>query len=79
MKTQAVVDRFEGDMAVVMVADEGDQLIVPRNMLPAGVKEGDWLQIEVEDDRVIRAELDAAATARANERIEEKLARLKGK
>lgn len=77
MKTKAVIDRFEGDKAVLLVGEEEDKLIVPRASLPNGAKDGVWLQVDVEDDRVLSAEIDEAETAKAKERIAEKLARLR--
>ena len=77
MKTKAVIDRFEGDKAVLLVGEEEDKLIVPRVSLPSGAKEGQWLQVDVEDDRVLSAVIDEAETARAKERIDEKLAILR--
>ena len=77
MKTKAVIDRFEGDKAVLLVGEEQDALVVPRAKLPKGVKEGHWLKVDVEDDRVLSAEIDEEETSRAKERINEKLARLR--
>ena len=77
MKTKAVIDRFEGDKAVLLVGEEEDKLIVPRTSLPAGVKEGQWLQVDVADDRVLSATIDQAETAKRAKEIEEKLAALR--
>jgi len=77
MKVKAAIDRFEGDKAVVLIGEEQDRLVVPRAELPSGAKEGDWLIAEVEDDRILSAELDLDETARAKQRIAEKLARLR--
>jgi hypothetical protein len=77
MKTKAVIDRFEGDKAVILVGEEEDKLIVPRASLPSGAKEGQWLQVDVEDDRVLAVALDEEETIKAKERIAEKLARLR--
>ena len=49
MKTKAVIDRFEGDKAVLLVGEEEDRLIIPRVSLPSGAMEGMWLQAYVED------------------------------
>jgi hypothetical protein len=78
MKMKAVIDRFEGDKAVLLVGEEEDNLIVPRTSLPSGAREGQWLQVDVEDDRVLTATIDEDETARAKERIAEKLGRLRG-
>ena len=77
MKTKAVIDRFEGDKAVLLVGDEQDRLIILKNFLPKGAKEGDWLQVDVEDDRVLSAAIDENETATAKSRIAEKLAKLR--
>jgi hypothetical protein len=77
MKTKAVIDRFEEDLAVLIVGEEENKLIVPRASLPQGVKEGQWLQVEVEDDQIISAVIDEDETAKGKQRIVEKLARLK--
>ena len=77
MKTKAVIDRFEGDKAVLLVGEEEDKLIVPRYSLPNGAKEGQWLQVDVEDDRVLSATIDEAETAKKVKEIDEKLAMLR--
>jgi hypothetical protein len=77
MKTKAVIDRYEGDKAVLLVGEEEDKLLVPRTSLPPGAKEGQWLQVDVEDDRVLSVALDEDETKKAKERIAEKLARLR--
>jgi hypothetical protein len=77
MKIKAVIDRFEGDKAVLLVGEEEDKLIVPRASLPTGVKEGHWLQVDVEDDRVLSATIDEIETKNRAKMIEEKLARLR--
>ena len=77
MYVKAVVDRFEGDKAVILVGEEEEQLVVDRGKLPAGTKEGDWLKVDVEDDVLIQAELDPEATQSAQARIADKLASLR--
>lgn len=47
---KAVVDRFENDLAVILMGDEEQQIIVQKDMLPEGVKEGSWLKINFELD-----------------------------
>jgi prophage tail gpP-like protein len=50
---------------------------VPRSRLPKGVKEGTWLQVEIQGDKVIDAKIDEEETNRAKQRIAEKLAALR--
>jgi len=77
MNVKAVVDRFEGDKAVILVGEEEEQLVVDRGKLPPGTREGDWLKADVQDDVLLSAELDPEETARAEARIAEKLAALR--
>ena len=77
MNVQAVVDRFEGDKAVILVGEEEQELVVERGKLPAGTNEGDWLKADVQDDVLLAAELDPEETARVEARIAEKLAALR--
>ena len=77
MKEKAVIDRFEGEQAVLLLGDGEIQLVVPRESLPGEAKEGDWLQVEIEEGVLVDAAIDAQATARAEERIAAKLARLR--
>lgn len=77
MSLKAVVDRFEEDKAVILVGDEEQQLVVDRHQLPPGTREGHWLRVCVQDDRLITAEIDEGETNRARERIADKLARLR--
>ncbi len=51
MRLRAVIDRFEGDLAVVLVGDEEYRLDVPRRFLPPGAREGDVLVLRWEVDR----------------------------
>jgi hypothetical protein len=77
MKTKAVIDRFEGDKAVLLVGEEQDHLVVLKSFLPKGAKEGEWLQVVVEDDRVLSAAIYPDETAAAKSRIADKLAALR--
>ncbi len=59
------VDRFEGDVAV-LVDEDGNSLDVPRAALPAGVKNGDMLRRQT-DGFVMDADAAAARRARVLE------------
>ncbi|GAB4213885.1 MAG: hypothetical protein OHK0022_51610 [Roseiflexaceae bacterium] len=74
---QAVIDRFEGGVAVLLVGEAQQPLDVPRSELPPRAKAGQWLRVEVAGGRLLRAELDPEATEAARQRIQEKLARLR--
>jgi hypothetical protein len=77
MSEKAVIDRFEGNLAVLLIGDGARRLVVRREELPQGAREGHWLQVEVEGEQLLSAALDEAETARTKDRIAEKLARLR--
>lgn len=64
MKVQAIIDRFEGDLAVLLAGDEEQQVLWPRQLMPADAKEGDLLAILLTVDehatRMARSEAEAA-------------------
>jgi len=74
---KAVIDRFEGDLAVLILEGSQERLNVARELLPKKSREGSWLQVEMEDGEVRKAVIDEEQTARAKERIEKKLERLR--
>ncbi len=78
MIEKAVIDRFEGDWAVLLVGDREKKLVVPRTRLPRGAREGQWLKVELDDEgKLQRAVVDEEETARARQRIAEKLDRMR--
>ena len=69
---KAVIDRVEGDLAVVLVGEKGEfKLNLPLSLLPEGCKEGDVLNISIERD--------SAATDQAKERVTDLMEKLKKK
>jgi hypothetical protein len=74
---KAVIDRFEGDWAVLILEGSQERVNAPRRTLPKESKEGSWLQVEMEEGKVRKAVLDEEEMARVKKRIEEKLERLR--
>jgi hypothetical protein len=76
---EAVIDRYEGDLAVVFFADDPETPVdIGRKHLPRRKpKEGTYLKIEMKENTIISIEVDQEATAAARKRIQEKLARLR--
>lgn len=50
MKTEAVIDRFEGDKAVLMIEHDSKKAVVPRECLPSDAEEGDYLTVTIAVD-----------------------------
>ncbi len=74
---QGVIDRFEGEYAVILVGQAQRPLDVARTILPPTAREGDWLRIQFVDHQVKAVELDPETTAAVRRRIQAKLARLR--
>lgn len=68
---RAVLDRFEGDHAVMLFGDEEIRVDLPRVLLPPEATEGSWFKVSFEPDREGESE--------QRERIGELLRKLKGK
>ncbi|MGA2490253.1 MAG: DUF3006 domain-containing protein [Anaerolineales bacterium] len=74
---KAVIDRFEGDLAVLIVGDDDQSLNIPRTQLPPEAEEGFWLQLDIVGGQLINITLDEEETKAARQRIADKLARSK--
>ncbi|MDN5271834.1 DUF3006 domain-containing protein [Chloroflexus sp. MS-CIW-1] len=74
---QGVIDRFEGEYAVILVGEAQRPLDVARAALPPTAREGDWLRIQFVDHQVTAIELDPESTAAARRRVQAKLERLR--
>lgn len=69
---KAVIDRIEGELAVLLLGDMGEfKLNLPLSLLPDGCREGDVLNVSIERDQ--------AATEQAKERVTGLMDKLKQK
>jgi hypothetical protein len=68
---KAVIDRVEGEIAVLLLGDESTKLNIPLSLLPDGCREGDILTISFERDVV--------GTEQTKERVSGLMERLKKK
>lgn len=70
----AVVDRIvDGEHVVLLVGPTERERIVPRSLLPPDVREGVWLRLTCDGDRLVHAVIDTERTAAARERIAAKM------
>ena len=74
---KAVIDRFEGEFGVLIVGEDQQRMNVLKKLLPKKSKEGDWLQVEIQNGEVISAVIDKEETANVKQRIAEKLEQLR--
>ncbi|CAN5729287.1 DUF3006 domain-containing protein [soil metagenome] len=69
MPLTATIDRFEGEIAVLLVEPEQTPVNVPRSDLPEEVKQGDVVRLE--------GSIDGEETERRRAEVQDKIERLK--
>lgn len=69
MECKAVIDRFEGSKAVLLVGEAEKEIVWPQDQLPENAQEGDVLQLAIEIDLAATA----AAKAEAQKLLQELL------
>ena len=75
---KGVIDRIvAGRHAVLLVGDDEKEMVIPIIMLPAGLKEGDWVKVEWQNGQIRRVERDPDETAERKKGIAAKLNLLK--
>lgn len=80
MKEKAVIDRIvDGQHAVLLVGEDETERVIPVAQLPEQAAEGLWLQVRFEDDRLVEVTVDTEETERTQQRIDEKMARLRSR
>jgi hypothetical protein len=81
MKKLYTVDEIVNKRHAVLLdrEDETNKIDVALKDIPVRVKEGDIVDIEFEDKKIIFAEVDMEATKRAREEVQKLLGELKGK
>ena len=47
----AYIDRYEGDLAVLLLGEEMKKVNFPRAYLPSGLREGDYVTIDIRYDK----------------------------
>lgn len=71
MQGKAVIDRFEGNKAVLLLGEEEIQVVWPRQFLPTEVEEGHILQVNFQIDH----EATQKAKAEAESLLQQVLAK----
>ena len=81
MKKQYTVDEIIDKKYAVLLdrEDESKKLEIPLKDIPTKVKEGDIVNLDFKDSKIISAEVDIVATKKAREEVEKLLDELKKK
>ncbi len=57
----AYIDRYEGELAVLLLGEEMKKVNFPRKFLPAEAGEGDYIRIDIALDNEANEEAEAEA------------------
>lgn len=58
MIEKAVIDRFEGTFAVLLIGKNSRRVRIPNQLIPKSAKEGTWLKVEYDGNELIKIEID---------------------
>lgn len=68
---KGMLDRFEGDKAVLLVEEAKKEWIIEQEQLPAGSKKGSWFTIEVTGEKVDSISIDSQLTKEKNQKVDD--------
>lgn len=74
---KGVLDRIEGNLAVILIEARKEEVVVPMCELPAGSEEGTWFTIEMIDEEFEIVENDERTTKEKRARVKGLLDRLR--
>ena len=72
-----VVDRVVGDVAVILVGEEGAEYELATASLPEGVGEGAWFRVRREGSKLVLIGRNQAGGSEQRARMEDRLGRLR--
>ena len=74
------LDRIEdNDLAVILIEDINEEIIIPLDQLPEGSTENTWLQLEKTDDSFQVIAIDDEKTEQETETSQDLMAKLRAK
>ncbi|HLQ82256.1 MAG TPA: DUF3006 domain-containing protein [Pseudogracilibacillus sp.] len=77
MSIHGVLDRFENNHAVILIASNHDELIINQTELPSGSKEGTWFNLEKTTHTYIITSINHALTKKMQTETEDLMQQLK--
>ena len=79
MELKGVIDRIVDGKMVLLMGDDETELIVDASITTNVLQEGQWVLVTIDNDSVIEIKADPEENQLVEERIKEKLAKLKKK
>ncbi|KGA96007.1 hypothetical protein AJ85_20685 [Alkalihalobacillus alcalophilus ATCC 27647 = CGMCC 1.3604] len=79
MKEIAVLDRIEGNHAVLLVGNSEKEKTIEKSLLPPGSREGTWFNVELSGDEILKITIDQKEAEEVQKRVRAKMAMLRRK
>lgn len=76
---KAYIDRFEGNLAVIIIEESKQQFTKPIEQLPEGATPGIWLRVTLKSEDMIEIEIDQDKTNLAKNSVNHLMAQLRSK
>ncbi|WP_010095391.1 DUF3006 domain-containing protein [Ornithinibacillus scapharcae] len=76
---KGVLDRFEGNLAVVLIEEEKAEVIIPKEQLPAGSKINTVFKMEKSLESYTITEIDHSTEKEAKETTQDLMAKLRAR
>ena len=70
------LDRLEGEFAIAY-SDDGSKFDIPKALVPKDAKQGARVRLQLKEGKVMMVKVDRKGTRSLDEKIKEKLERLK--
>ncbi len=68
MIEKAVLDHFDGTLAVLLIGKKSRRVNLPMQLLPAQAKEGTRLKVEFDGSEIVKITIDTEETGEAKTR-----------
>ncbi|MCC5907033.1 MAG: DUF3006 family protein [Balneolaceae bacterium] len=81
MKIKAVIEELTIEKVTLLTESDEEEMVISREKLPNDRKyrEGDWLQLEIVDNKIREIVFDEAETVAVRKRIERKMEKLRSR
>ncbi|WKA55121.1 DUF3006 domain-containing protein [Planococcus shixiaomingii] len=77
---RGMLDRIEdGTHAVLLIEEQGREIVVPVSQLPAGSQVHTWFTITMEEDEIVSLQLDESLTEVKTEQAQSLMQRLRSR
>ena len=76
---KGMLDRFEGNKAVLLVEELNKEWIIERDQLPTGSKKGNWFTLEISGDKISSISMDHQLTEKKSQKVDDLMQTIRSK